>query len=376
MNKIQIDIDKNNYKEIKNIKKKKQKKLCEKIFDYGYKCFYPNNVYNKENNDYSIIRNDLLRLDNKIDNINITDNINKIHNSIDKICGISENSFKKGKLTEKIIYNKIKKTDKNLIIEETNEQPHQGDIIISKKINNKNIKILVEIKNYSSIVNKTEIEKMKYDMKQNDINYGIIYSMRSGFYNKVQKFTMEKCDDLNILYVPNINDNLEKIECSIEFMEKIIELRTNENKKNVENINNYIKNYINLIKNKFEQFDELIENNRKIKKEINKLIKNNEKQLLNYKNDLYDKIQELDNEFKKSNNNNNEKKTNIINMIKKNKKYDIYRKDNKYYILDKNKKKIGLIKNKKIKVLNTSIEIKIKTKKDIDLLDNYSLFFQ
>lgn len=373
MNIIQLDIDKNNYKEIKNIKKKKQKKLCKKIFDYGYKCFYPNNVYNQENNDYNIIRNDLIKLDNKIDNINITDNINKIHNSIDKICGISENSFKKGKLTEKIIYEKIKKTDKNLIIEKTNDQPHQGDIIISKKINNKKISILVEIKNYSSIVNKTEIEKMKYDMKQNNINYGIIYSMRSGFYNKVQKFTMEKCDELNILYVPNINDNLEKIECSIECMEKIIELRTNENKKNEENVNNYIKNYINLIKTKFEEFDQLIENNRKIKKEINKLFKNNEKQLLNYKNDLHDKIQELDENFiKLKNDNNSEKKTRIINMIKKNKKYDIYCKDNKYYILDKNKKKIGLIKNKKIKILNTSIEIKIKTEKDIDLINNFS----
>ena len=50
-----------------------------------------------------------------------------------------------------------------------------------------NMKIILEIKNYTNTVNRDEITKLEYDMKYNNINWAIMTSFNSNLGQQTQK---------------------------------------------------------------------------------------------------------------------------------------------------------------------------------------------
>ena len=86
--------------------------------------------------------------------------------------------------------------------------------------------MITEIKNYVNTVDTDEIEKLRHDMRYNKIKYSIFVSIKSGFVGKREMSIEEfKYDDdvYTILYVPNLFNDLNKMEASVILIDKIID---------------------------------------------------------------------------------------------------------------------------------------------------------
>ena len=96
-----------------------------------------------------------------------------------------EKSVEKGKAGEKELFSYL---SENLSLNEyqlqkTNKQKHSGDILITKK----DFNIICDVKNYSTPVPTTEVDKLKFDMFSTKIRCGLLvsYSSRVRNYNNV-----------------------------------------------------------------------------------------------------------------------------------------------------------------------------------------------
>jgi len=59
--------------------------------------------------------------------------------------------------------------------------PHSGNILITLLTG---IKIMVEVKNYNKIIDQEQIDKLKFDMRYNNIKGALFVSLNSGIVGK------------------------------------------------------------------------------------------------------------------------------------------------------------------------------------------------
>lgn len=217
--------------------------VCFDVFKYGYRSKFP---HDDEINDNAIImnmihhtdsiKNDIKEIDKKIDTSEIDRKLNQFSGILEQMFGITNNSSKKGKLTEDMIYLMLRGKFKDFAIEETRGTPHSGDAIIHIPKNDKVVKVITEIKNYINVVDTEEIDKLKYDMKYNKIKYAIFVSIRSGFVGKRQ-LSIEEFKHNNevytIVYVPNLFDDINKMEASVILIDKLIDYHITQNHEHV-----------------------------------------------------------------------------------------------------------------------------------------------
>jgi len=211
---------------------------CYDIFAKGYEYTYP-----KEHNDNSEILKSINRYTDgvmtKLDHLDYNGQIDKFTDMLEDFFGIMNNSSKKGKITENLIYNILKNRFKNFAIEETRSKPHHGDAIIHIPKKKEDIKIILEIKNYSKVVNSKEIKKLKYDMIHTGIRYSIFVSMKSGFVGRKDLSIEEFFNEgkiYTIIYVPNMtNDhNFIRLESGLLMMERLIDYHSKLTRNNIE----------------------------------------------------------------------------------------------------------------------------------------------
>ena len=194
---MKINVDK--YPLLRRVSKEYLVTVLEDIFDNGYN----NYVRNLMRNEYS---NNLVQ--------NITEN------------KVSQN---KGQVGENIVYEILLEKFKDYLIESTSKIPHSGDIQVT--LPKSNVKIIVEVKNYNKTVDQGEIDKLKFDMKFNNINYGILVSLNSGIVGK-KRFEFETFYYENnyyyIIFVPygmhKITPNKKNIIIHNTYEESIINL--------------------------------------------------------------------------------------------------------------------------------------------------------
>lgn len=114
----------------------------------------------------------------------------------------SKNSNLKGMVGENIVMDIIIDRFPNLQITNTSKIPHGGDIQIILSSGNK---VIFEVKNYNRTIEQEQIDKLKFDMKFNNIYGAVFISLNSGIVGK-KRFEIEtfRYDAKNyfILFVP------------------------------------------------------------------------------------------------------------------------------------------------------------------------------
>jgi hypothetical protein len=217
-------LDHENFPMLNKLDEKYVSEMCYDIFKRGYESYFPNienmNIQNTNNTIYT----DSIKSD-----------LNKVSNILEELVGVTNNSSKKGKLTENIVYNMLKTKFKDYTLEETRGIPHSGDAILSF---NKTDKILIEVKNYTKAVDRDEVDKLIYDMKYTKIRFSLFISIRSGFVGKkqmsIQEFSYEN-ESYVIVFLPNLFSQIDKVEAGVLLLQKLMQLTNNKNKQNNKN---------------------------------------------------------------------------------------------------------------------------------------------
>ena len=126
------------------------------------------------------------------------------------------------------------------------------------------MKCLVEIKNYNYVVNKDEVIKFKNDLRTTNNNLGIFISFQTNICGK-KIIDYETYDDKHIIYISNISNDMNKINCSILLLESIYKYIS---KKNIDNRIDQIKE---TIMHNFENLEELLKNISNLRNDYNQM---------------------------------------------------------------------------------------------------------
>lgn len=321
---FKIDLEK--YPNLKTVKKDELNNYIEKIFDYGYKLLHPEiteKALQKEQieqmskqeilNSINFLRSDICEMD-------LQDKLDNLSGVLEKFLGLSQNSNKKGEITEDIIYQLFNAKYKDLSYEKTRDIPHSGDGILTFPIKNSSIlqedklKVMVEIKNYTATVKKEEVDKFKYDLKYNNINYGLFISLKSSIQGYAQ-LDYEKMihdnQEYNMIYISHIDADTTKIDSALLVLQKLYEIEGYSKKKDIDwihkQINTYFKELVNLSEKTTLLKDNFVEMESNIKNSLN----DHYKILRDYQ---YDINKQINNVWDKINDDFGKAKENIINQ--------------------------------------------------------------
>jgi len=373
MNKIIVEIDLDNYPLLNKIKQDEINSTILSLITIGYNIHFPSIEtikYKSELND--IIKYlDSIRCEIKDNNINYK--IESLELSLNKLIGLSSNSYKKGNIGENILEDIFNKKYLDIIYEKKNNIPHSGDAWITLPDNKL---IMLESKNYLTTVNKDEINKLEYDMTFNNIKWGILISYNSNIQGMkdfdYHTFTHNK-ELYSIIMISNFMNDIYKLDLALQVIKKLMPIldKTNNFPWLINNINDNLIELNNIINKNY-----LLRDNYYImEKDIQKSLTNYYSILRDYQYDLQHQINKITNQIQSTidsslnidfNNNyqlilNNYKDHKLIQIIER--LFDVFKK--KIYNIEM-KDEINIINNNII-----IIKIKIQLKKIIvNIIDN------
>ena len=195
-------------------------------------------------------------------NIENSENINKINNMLCDLLNIKNNSSKKGKLGESLAMNSLKKKYPDWKIENTTGTAHESDLFA---YSDNYGKILYEIKTYSSNVPSKEIQKFKDDMTTTNSKYGIFVSQTSGIVGK-KLIDYEIIDNSILVYISCAGLNGHGIEIGTEFLLSLIDSGYLDKRHLLKNDN--IRDVLHEINESMYELNECINNFSRIKMQI------------------------------------------------------------------------------------------------------------
>ena len=196
-------------------------------------------------------------------NIENSENINKINLMLCDLLNIKNNSSKKGKLGESLAMNSLKKKYPDWTIENTTGTAHESDLFA---YSDNYGKILYEIKTYSSNVPSKEIQKFKADMTTTNSKYGIFVSQTSGIVGK-KLIDYEIIDNSILVYISCAGLNGHGIEIGTEFLLSLIDSGYLDKRHLLKNDN--IRDVLHEINESMYELNECINNFSRIKMQIN-----------------------------------------------------------------------------------------------------------
>lgn len=196
--------------------------ILKKIIIHGYQSYFPEPNTEEVNDNilFSPVLDKLNQLPAKFD---------AIDGLINKLTGISSNSKKIGIFGENYIQELISKSFIGMSYQKTGEIDHSGDGLIT--LNNGG-EILVEVKNYATVVSEEEINKFTFDMKHTKRKLGIFISINSKICKTkiidLRTFTYE-----NELYyqffISQLSEDLHRLEVGILFLQLLSEYKNPKN---------------------------------------------------------------------------------------------------------------------------------------------------
>lgn len=241
---ISLTVDKKDYPKIFDLTKTKQKEVINEMLKIGYQVLYPKVDLTPENN---MILNKLNEIERNSPNI---EDLNQI---LSKLLGISNNSSLKGELGEGVIEQLIRQKYPLANYQVTRSVAHCGDGILELPNN----KIMIEVKNYQITVPQKEVEKMKYDMKYNKIEYGLMVSLSSKILNS-NNFDLETfVENEKTYYLVKINhlsSDVSRLDTGLNLLENIMKLY-DENKTKLIINENFKKHFDDFVSRFNENFD-------------------------------------------------------------------------------------------------------------------------
>ena len=194
--------------------------------------------------------------DTKLEDIH-SQYIQKLDNERQITSFKTQNSTIKGQEGEEHIFQQLNLLFPSAEIEDTHKIPARGDFILKED----GIVLMIENKNYSKNVQKSEIDKFYRDIdneSNNDTNCAILVSLKTGICNK-KDFEFEVRNNKPILFIHKLNDNLNSLKLAVQLFklilnQKSLNLKSNEVKCSLKNISSSIKRNHTKLKSKLDKF--------------------------------------------------------------------------------------------------------------------------
>ena len=197
--------------------------ILKKIITFGYQCYFPEpaiETYSENINE---------DIDSRQDD-KLTKKLDIVETLINKLTGVSNNSKKIGIFGENYIHELISKNFVGMSYQQTGETDHSGDGLLTLSNGSE---ILVEIKNYSTIVNDDEINKFTLDMKTTKRKFGLFISIATKI-NKMKTIDLKTFvyDNQTYyqFYISHLNEDLHRLEVGILLLQLLSEYANHKNK--------------------------------------------------------------------------------------------------------------------------------------------------
>ena len=201
---VSLKLKEEDYEMLFKLKKREREKLIKNIFDSGYNLYFPST--DKELNQQQEVLALLQSLKNDFSTPDIGDKIDSLESSLGKLIGLSSNSSRKGEVAENLLENLIITRYGDIQYKDTSKIAHSGDAWLTFPDNGI---VMLESKNYTTTINKDEIDKMERDMKEHNILWGIFISWNSNIQGK-REFDMHIFSHQGNNYVVIMLSNLSK----------------------------------------------------------------------------------------------------------------------------------------------------------------------
>jgi hypothetical protein len=346
--------------------------ILKKMLLIGYNSYFPSNDSNNDPN------NDTNNVDKLI---NVSTKFDILDTLINKLTGISNNSKKIGIFGENYIQELIAKNFIGVSYQKTGEIDHCGDGLLTLSNGSE---ILIEIKNYSNIVNDDEIDKFTFDMKTTKRKFGLFLSLNSKI-NKSKILDLKTFIHDNETYyqffVSNLSDDLHRLEVGILLLQVLSEHKNTKSKEYI--LDDTIKEKLTILIDHINENEKLRGCFLDTEKDIRNSLNNFYQKLRDNHMDIENKIKNIFNTLKDNNITNlpseseeNQllikfKNTKVINILKKTIDYL----DTNSIEYTFNDKEITIKEYGLIKILKEKIVLHTKSKLVIPInIDNWQLF--
>jgi hypothetical protein len=292
---INLKLEKKYYPLLFQLKKKDKDKIAKKIFSIGYSILYPKLDSNNKSLEYKEIIQHIESLKDNLNTPELNNKITSLECALEKLIGLSSSSNKKGILAENILENIFQERYGDITYINKTQISHCGDAWLY--LPNDKI-IMLESKNYTTIVNKDEVIKMQNDMITNHIKWGIFVSFNSSIQ------TMKELDffvfnhnneNYHIVMVSNLSNDITRLDLALSLLRKLILLYSDLN--NFPWIVNNIKTELNNLNDLLELNYLLRDNFITMEKDIIKNINTYYTKLRDYQFNLDSKIKDIINKI-------------------------------------------------------------------------------
>jgi len=335
-----IDLNEYDFPRLFELNEDNIPEILKKIITFGYNSYFPEPIVNIIDEDTIIETHSDQKLDKKIDMLDTL---------INKLTGVSNNSKKIGIFGENYIQELIAKNFIGVAYQQTGESDHSGDGLLTL---NNGSEILVEIKNYSTVVNDEEINKFTSDMKTTKRKFGLFISLATKI-NKMKIIDLKTFIHDNVtyyqFYISNLNDDLHRLEVGILLLQVLSEYT-----------NTKIKEFTldDTIKDKLNTLIEQVNENETLRG----CFLDTEKEIRNSLNTFYQKLRDnhMNMECKIKNIFTALKDNNIVNLPDEIKENEILVKYKNTKIINILKKTIDYLDTKSIEYTHSDKEITIK----------------
>lgn len=358
---IELKLEKKQFPLLDSFKKKDMGDLLLKIFTIGYDIYFPSN----ENVQKQIVHNQLLEKINSIkeemkeemNNSDISIKLSSLESTLTKLIGLSSNSNKKGNFGENVLEEVFAQRYGDIKFERKSSQAHSGDAWLYLP---DNTIIMLEIKNYTTTVNKDEIAKLRSDMINHHIKWGILASFNSNIQGmkEMDYYTFtHNMETYSVIMISNLSTDVHKLDLGLQIIRKLMSQIDN-----MEQFPWIVKD----INGSLLELDMIVQKNYMLRDDYYSLERDIQKSLSSYHTKLRDYQYEIET-----------KTSEIIGKIKSTMNDSINKDYNYNFIFDKYQDKkilpivvriIDVIMSKKwIIYINEMDEYTIKTKENIDI---------
>jgi len=224
---IALTLDDKEYPMLNNFKKKELDKFLVKIFKTGYQIHFPPQNKIEQHVEFNElierIENIKDEIKGEINKSEITDKINSLESSLTKLIGISSNSCKKGNFGENVLEEIFSKRYGDIQFERKGQTPHSGDAWLYLPDNRV---IMLESKNYTTTINKDEINKLQSDMINHHIKWGILTSFNSPIQGmkEMDFHTFSHNNETYfVLMIGNLSTDIHKLDLGLQIVRKLMD---------------------------------------------------------------------------------------------------------------------------------------------------------
>lgn len=149
---------------------------------------------------------------------------NKFVDIIQDFTGKTKTSVSRGDIAENYLEEICENSFPQITVDRSSGKAHEADIQL-KSPNNPTI--IIESKNYTSVVPSKEIVKLKEDMKRTNIDYAIFFSFNSRITGK-KNMEIEEDDGKTILYICDMGFSPNFIVLAIKCIIEIAKIKTSQ----------------------------------------------------------------------------------------------------------------------------------------------------